>query len=303
MQDSQNLKDLQVQLTKFISRLEELERENKYLKEHVMNQQYQLMQNVKIIDTKYQQMHRKYLKCLYRYGISQSCLTSMISHYNKLIGAEKMDLKQCIDRFGVVYEKDKIINEEEMKNIIKDRISKDSEEIQTLFFPNKFYRNECLSEKDSLQNTCTFQSLQSQRCKMQSSLQTNSELYTENSDETIINNLTTQRYLEKLQFDYQNDQTLHYPKTFKVERLLQQSNRDPNTQILTDRSMRMKQDRRAESKAEQNHNSRLDVKCSPQKQLNLSINEDRVKRFDNHQENEVKQQRRRSRAERLNLQP
>ncbi|CAK63978.1 unnamed protein product (macronuclear) [Paramecium tetraurelia] len=301
MQDSQNLKDLQVQLTKFISRLEELERENKYLKEHVLNQQYQLVQNVKIIDNKYQQMHRKYLKCLYRYGISQSCLTSMISQYNKLIGTEKMDLKQCIDRFGVVYEKDKIINEEEMKSIIKERISKDSEEIQTLFFPNKFYRNECLSEKDSLQ-ACFNNQIKYLYIPI-IAIATLQNLYTENSDETIINNLTTQRYLEKLQFDYQNDQTLHYPKTFKVERLLQQSNRDPNTQILTDRSMRMKQERRAESRAEQTHNSRLDVKCSPQKQLNLSINEDRVKRFDNHQENEVKQQRRRSRAERLNLQP
>ena len=42
---------------------------------------------------------------------------------------EKMDLKQCIQKFGVIYEKDKIIDEDEMKKIINDRISKDSEEI------------------------------------------------------------------------------------------------------------------------------------------------------------------------------
>ncbi|CAD8200780.1 unnamed protein product [Paramecium pentaurelia] len=297
MQDSQKLKDLQIQLNKFICRLEELERENKYLKEQLLNQQCQLMQNVKIIDNKYQQMHRKYLKCLYKYGIQQSCLTSMIQQYNKLNGIEKMDLKQCIERFGVIYEKDKIINEEEMKYIIKERISKDSEEIYTLFFPTKIIRNECLSENDSLSNTCTFQS---QRCKIQSSLQTNSDINTDSLEETIINNLTTQRYLEKLQFDYQNDYTLHYPKAFKVEQLLQQSNRD--NQILTDRSLKKKQERKGGCKGEQNHSSRIDGKVSPLKQLNSSINEDRMRRFDTHQENDISQNRRRSRAERLKSQ-
>lgn len=53
-----------------------------------------------------------------------------------------MDLKTCIDKYGVVYEKDKVINEDEMKNIIADRMIKDSEEIFTLFFPNKVYRND-----------------------------------------------------------------------------------------------------------------------------------------------------------------
>ncbi|CAD8121678.1 unnamed protein product [Paramecium sonneborni] len=300
MQDSQNLKDLQIQLNKFISKLEELERENKYLKEQMINQQCQLMQNVKIIDTKYQQIHRKYLKCLYKYGISQSCLTSMISQYNKLISSEKMDLKQCIQKYGIIYEKDKVINEEEMKKIINERISKDSEEIQTLFFPSKVYRNEC--ENDSLQNTCTFQSQQSQRYRLQSSLQMNSELNNDIQEETIINNLTTQRILERLQFDYQNDQTLHYPKTFKVDRLLQQSNRDQNSQIQTDRSFWIKQEKRNENRAEQNRNTRMDIKGSPLKQLNSSINEDRMKRFDNSQEKDTSQQRRRSRAERLKLQ-
>ncbi|CAD8112015.1 unnamed protein product [Paramecium sonneborni] len=302
MQDSQNLKDLQIQLSRFISRLEELERENKYLKEQVLNQQCQLMQNVKIIDAKYQQIHRKYLKCLYKYGISQSCLTSMIAQYNKLIdkfGIDdtiKMDLKTCNEKYGVIYEKNKVIDEEEMKNIINERISKESEEVYTLFFPTKVYQY--LTDNDSLQNTCTFQSLQSQRFRMQNSIQNNSELITDNSDDTIINNLTTQRYLEKLQFDYQNDQTLQYPKTFKVEKLLQQTNRDLSLHNITERSLKSKFERRGDSKQETKQEQ---LKISPLKQLNQLGIEDRVKRFDN-QENEIGYPRRRSRADRIKQQ-
>ncbi|CAK62853.1 unnamed protein product (macronuclear) [Paramecium tetraurelia] len=306
MQDSQNLKDLQIQLNRFISRLEELERENKYLKEQVLNQQCQLMQNVKIIDAKYQKIHRKqnkqiiqrYLKCLYKYGMSQSCLTNMITQYNKLIDkfgiddSIKMDLKGCTQKYGVIYEKNKIIDEEEMNNIINERISKESEEIYTLFFPTKAFQY--LTDNDSLQNTSTFQSLQSQRYRMQNSLQNNSEMITDNSDDTIINNLTTQRYLEKLQFDYQNDQTLHYPKTFKVEKLLQQTNRDLSLQNITDRSQKSKFEKRGDNKQEQ-------IKISPLKSLNQSGIEDRVKRFDN-QENEGGYPRRRSRADRIKQQ-
>ncbi|CAD8209425.1 unnamed protein product [Paramecium pentaurelia] len=298
MQDSQNLKDLQIQLNRFISRLEELERENKYLKEQVLNQQCQLMQNVKIIDAKYQKIHRKYLKCLYKYGMSQSCLNNMITQYNKLLdkfGIDdtiKMDLKSCIQKYGIIYEKNKIIDEEEMKNIINERISKESEEVYTLFFPTKVYQY--LTDNDSLQNTSTFQSLQSQRFRMQNSLQNNSEMITDNSDDTIINNLTTQRYLEKLQFDYQNDQTLHYPKTFKVEKLLQQTNRDLSLQNITERSQKSKFDRRGDNKQEQ-------FKISPLKSLNQSGIEDRLKRFEN-QENEGGCPRRRSRADRIKQQ-
>ncbi|CAD8101162.1 unnamed protein product [Paramecium primaurelia] len=302
MQDSQNLKDLQVQLNRFISRLEELERENKYLKEQVLNQQCQLMQNVKIIDVKYQQIHRKYLKCLYKYGTFQSCLNSMIIQYNKLIdkfGIDdtiKMDLKSCIEKYGVIYEKNKIIDEDEMKNIINERIQKESEEIYTLFFPTKVYQY--LTDNDSLQNTCTFQSLQSQRFRMQNSMQNTQEMITDNSDDTIINNLTTQRYLEKLQFDYQNDQTLHYPKTFKVEKLLQQTNRDLSLQNNTDRSQKSKFERKGESKQEFKQEQ---LKVSPHKSLNYSGVEDRLKRFDN-QENEQGHPRRRSRADRIKQQ-
>ncbi|CAK57377.1 unnamed protein product (macronuclear) [Paramecium tetraurelia] len=306
MQDSQNLKDLQVQLNRFISKLEELERENKYLKEQVLNQQCQLMQNVKIIDAKYQQIHRKqikqikqrYLKCLYKYGTFQSCLNSMIIQYNKLIdkfGIDdtiKMDLKSCIEKYGVIYEKNKIIDEDEMKIIINERIQKESEEIHTLFFPTKVYQY--LTDNDSLQNTCTFQSLQSQRVRMQNSMQNTQEMITDNSDDTIINNLTTQRYLEKLQFDYQNDQTLHYPKTFKVEKLLQQTNRDLSLQNVTDRSQKSKFDRKGDSKQEQ-------FRISPHKSQNMSGLEDRLKRFDN-QENEGGHPRRRSRADRIKQQ-
>ncbi|CAD8122350.1 unnamed protein product [Paramecium sonneborni] len=311
MQDSQNLKDLQIQLSRFISRLEELERENKCLKEQILNQQCQLMQNVKTIDTKYQQIHRKYLKCLYKYGISQSCLTNMITQYNKIIdkfGLDeivKMDLKSCIEKYGIIYEKNKIIDEEEMKNIINERITKESEEVYMLFFPTKVYQY--LTDNDSLQqciiiicrqNTCTFQSLQSQRFRMQNSIQNNSELITDNSDDTIINNLTTQKYLEKLQFDYQNDQTLQYPKTFKVEKLLQLTNRDITQQNITERSLKSKYERRGDSKQEIRQES---SNISPLKQINQLGIEDRVKRFDN-KENEGGCPRRRSRADRIKQQ-
>jgi hypothetical protein len=37
-----------------------------------------------------------------------------------------------------------------MDEIICKRIKKESEEIQTLFFPTKIWKNDCLSESDSL---------------------------------------------------------------------------------------------------------------------------------------------------------
>lgn len=52
-------KDFQMQLNKFISRLEELEIENRYLKELQHTHHCQLVQNVKLIESKHSKLYRK----------------------------------------------------------------------------------------------------------------------------------------------------------------------------------------------------------------------------------------------------
>ena len=42
-----------------------------------------MMQNVKLIDQKYIKLFKKYMKCLYRYGIYQSCMNNLLGLYNK----------------------------------------------------------------------------------------------------------------------------------------------------------------------------------------------------------------------------
>ncbi|CAD8196129.1 unnamed protein product [Paramecium pentaurelia] len=140
-----------------------------------------------------------------------------------------------------MYEQNEVYNK-------RENFKKDSKEINQLFI----YLNQCLYENDSLQNICIFH---------QSSLKTNYVLYTDKSKETIIYNVNTQRYLEKLYFVYEYDQSLHYLRLLQFLNL--------NRQIY--------KDRRINSKIEQNDNSRLDIKSSPL--LNYLINEDRLRRF------------------------
>ncbi|KAM3139092.1 hypothetical protein pb186bvf_008903 [Paramecium bursaria] len=278
-------KDLQSNLSQVLCRLEELEHENKFLKSQQSQQDAQMMQNVKLIDQKYIKLFKKYMKCLYRYGIYQSCMNNLLGLYNKQ-AEQKLTLDQCIEKFGVVYENNKIVDENQMHDIISRRCMKESEELYAIFYPKRKFQIGCqeqsmnLSILDSLQKQSqnyTFQSIHSARLKAVTTLQrdeNSSDLVTDHSEETVLNNLTTQRYLDKLQEYGYDDETVNYPKTIKIDKL------------LNDRQRQIKN-------------------ISPLK-INNSFQEDRVRRFDMLDQTEKtdrtskeNSQRRRSRADRL----
>lgn len=154
---------LQEQINLITTRLNHIEHENTQLKCHSQTKQF--YQNFANLDAKYLKLFRKYMKCLYKYGVYQSALNHMITHFNALLDTlrhdsldkysmcrlnfrnfEKLTLHTCLAKFGSVYDNNKVIGEPQMEAIINQRAKKESIDNKLLFFQN-------IDENEDINNT------------------------------------------------------------------------------------------------------------------------------------------------------